>query len=50
LEQHPKIQKIIFPGHANHPQRTLIQKQMSGPGNMISFYIKGGKNKTFKFL
>ena len=23
---------------------------MSGPGNMISFYIKGGKNKTFKFL
>ena len=50
LEQHPKIQKIIFPGHANHPQRLLIQKQMSGPGNMISFYIKGGKNKTFKFL
>ena len=23
---------------------------MDGPGNMISFYIKGYKNTTFKFL
>ena len=23
---------------------------MDGPGNMISFYIKGDKNTTFKFL
>ena len=23
---------------------------MDGPGNIISFYIKGDKNKTFKFL
>ena len=28
----------------------LVKKQMDGFGNMISFYIKGNKNKTFKFL
>ena len=50
LNNHPKIQRNIFPGHIDHPQIELIQKQMSGPGNIISFYVKGGKNKTFKFL
>ena len=50
LKNHPKIQKTIFPGLSDHSQKKLIEKQMDGFGNMISFYIKGDKNKTFNFL
>jgi O-succinylhomoserine sulfhydrylase len=50
LKDHPKIQKTIFPGLAEFPQKKLVKKQMDGFGNMISFYIKGNKNTTFKFL
>ena len=50
LKDHPKIQKTIFPGLLEHFQKKLVEKQMDGPGNIISFYIKGDKNKTFKFL
>ena len=50
LKDHPKISKAVFPGYADNPQKELIKKQMKGPGNIISFYIKGSKNKTFNFL
>ena len=50
LKDHPKIQKTIFPGLSDFSQKELVEKQMGGFGNMISFYIKGDKNKTFKFL
>ena len=50
LKDHPKIQKTIFPGLLGHSQKKLVEKQMDGFGNIISFYIKGNKNTTFKFL
>ena len=50
LKDHPKVQKTIFPGLSDFSQKKLVEKQMDGPGNMISFYIKGDKNTTFKFL
>ena len=50
LKDHPKIQKTIFPGLSDFSQKKLVEKQMDGFGNIISFYIKGDKNKTFKFL
>jgi cystathionine gamma-lyase len=41
LEKHPKIEKVIYPGLASHPQYELAKRQMSGFGGMISFVIKG---------
>jgi cystathionine beta-lyase/cystathionine gamma-synthase len=35
LEQHPRIQRVIYPGLESHPQRDLVQRQMSGPGGMV---------------
>jgi|GEM_PF-4117 len=40
LDQHPKVEKVIYPGLKSHPQYALAQKQMSGPGGMITFYVK----------
>ncbi|NOZ46689.1 MAG: PLP-dependent transferase [Chlorobi bacterium] len=42
LENHPKVDWVRFPGLKSHPQYEIGQKQMSGPGGMISFELKGG--------
>jgi methionine-gamma-lyase len=42
LEKHPKVDWVRFPGLPSHPQYELACRQMSGPGSMISFELKGG--------
>lgn len=42
LEKHPKIEWVKYPGLKSFPQYDLVQKQMKGPGSMISFELKGG--------
>ncbi len=42
LENHPKVEWILYPGLKSHPQYELGRKQMKGPGSMISFGVKGG--------
>jgi cystathionine beta-lyase/cystathionine gamma-synthase len=37
LAEHPKIQKVYYPGLKSHPQHELAAQQMSGFGGMISF-------------
>lgn len=37
LAEHPRIQKIYYPGLKSHPQHELAVRQMSGFGGMISF-------------
>jgi len=42
LDSHPKVEWVKYPGLKSHPQYELGKKQMSGPGTMISFEVKGG--------
>jgi methionine-gamma-lyase len=42
LEQHPKVDWVLYPGLPSHPQYELAKTQMDGPGAMISFGLKGG--------
>ncbi|NPD45071.1 MULTISPECIES: PLP-dependent aspartate aminotransferase family protein [unclassified Lentimicrobium] len=42
LEAHPKVEWVKYPGLKSHPQYHLGKSQMSGPGSMISFEVKGG--------
>lgn len=42
LAQHPKVEKVIYPGLPEHPQHALAKRQMSGFGGMVSVYVKGG--------
>ena len=37
LAEHPKIQKVYYPGLKSHPQYELAERQMSGFGGMIAF-------------
>ena len=50
LQQHPNVEKVIYPGLTSHPQHELAKQQMSGFGGMISFYIKGGLKETQNLL
>mgnify|MGYP001062711146 CR=1 FL=1 len=42
LSNHPKIEKVHYPGLVAHPQHELVKRQMKGFGGMISFELKGG--------
>lgn len=42
LEKSLKVEKVIYPGLASHPQHSLAKEQMSGFGGMITFFVKGG--------
>ena len=37
LAEHPKVQKVYYPGLASHPQHELASRQQSGFGGMVSF-------------
>ena len=42
LNEHPKVQRVHFPGLSSHPQHAIAKEEMSGFGAMISFELKGG--------
>lgn len=42
LQAHPKVASVNYIGLPDHPQFALMQRQMKGPGAMISFELKGG--------
>jgi cystathionine gamma-lyase/cystathionine beta-lyase len=41
LRNHPKIEKIYWPGFIDHPNHEIAKKQMRGFGGMISVVLKG---------
>ena len=42
LAEHPRVEKVYYPGLPSHPDHALAKKQMSGFGGMVSFQFKGG--------
>jgi methionine-gamma-lyase len=42
LEEHPDVAWVRYPGLPSHPQHELAKRQMSGPGSMIAFEVRGG--------
>lgn len=42
LNQHKKVEHVFYPGLTNHPQHAIANKQMRGPGGIVSFELKGG--------
>lgn len=50
LEQHDKVERVIYPGLASHPQHALAKKQMSLFGGMITVLLKTNLSSTVKAL
>lgn len=50
LERYPVVERVYYPGLESFPQYELAKKQMSLPGAMISFEIKGGIEEGKKVM
>jgi len=50
LECHPKVERVIYPGLASHPQHALACRQMRGFGGMVGAVLKGGEAEARRFL
>jgi cystathionine gamma-lyase len=50
LTRHPSVTRVRYPGLASHEGRDLAARQMSGPGGMISFELKGSLDHASAFL
>ena len=54
LNEHPKVEKVYWPGLENHKNHTIAKSQMNDFGGMISFTSKdndyGQNNTNFRKL
>ncbi|MCH7403420.1 cystathionine gamma-synthase [Belliella kenyensis] len=45
LKNHPKVEKVYWPGFEDHPNHEIAKSQMRDFGGMISFTLKGNDMK-----
>jgi len=50
LEQHPKIERVWYPGLESHPDYAVAARQMSGFGGVVSFEVAGDLEDTSLFI
>jgi len=50
LEDHPKVDRVHYPGLRTFPQHALARRQMDGFGGMLSFEIAGGHAAGVRFV
>jgi cystathionine gamma-synthase len=48
LNQHPGVEAVHYPGLKEHPGYEVSARQMELPGGMLSFQVKGGREKAFE--
>ena len=50
LENDARVERVLYPGLASHPQHELAARQMSDFGGIITFFIKGDIDNARRFL
>ena len=45
LRQHPRVEKVYWPGFESHPNHAVAARQMNDFGGMISFVLKGDRKE-----
>lgn len=50
LDDHPKIERVWYPGLESHPDYKIATAQMSGFGGVVSFEVKGDLQTTSRFI
>lgn len=50
LAKHPKVDHVVYPGLASHPEHAVARRQMHGFGGMVTIYLKGGEPEARRFL
>ncbi|MFP4143045.1 MAG: trans-sulfuration enzyme family protein, partial [Thermoplasmata archaeon] len=47
LQDHPEVERVYYPGLETHPGHEIAKEQMNSFGGMLSFQVKGDKDKAF---
>ena len=50
LVQHPKVERVLYPGLSTHPQHEVAKSQMCGFGGMLSFCLKDGEEEAKRVI
>jgi len=50
LQQHDLVEQVYYPGLKNHPQYELACRQQSGPGGIVSFVVRGGREAAWRVI
>ncbi|NNL64127.1 MAG: PLP-dependent transferase [Woeseiaceae bacterium] len=50
LAGHDKVESVVYPGLASHPQHELAAQQMPGYGGIVTFFIDGDLTDARRFL
>ena len=50
LAAHPRVQRVYYPGLADHPGHAIARKQMSGFGGVVSFELDGPVSAVGEFI
>jgi cystathionine gamma-lyase len=51
LERHAKVERVLYPGLASHPQHALAKRQMqNGFSGIVTFFLRGGLEEARRCL
>jgi O-succinylhomoserine sulfhydrylase len=50
LSHHPNIERVFYTGLSSHPQHELAKQQQSDFGGIVSFVVKGGREKAWNVI
>ena len=50
LAQHPKIERVHYPGLESHSEHAIAVRQMTGFGGVVSFEVRGSLESASKFI
>ena len=50
LEQHPRVERVYYPGLASHPQHALAMRQQKTGGGIVAFDVKGAREEAWRVV
>lgn len=50
LENHPKVERVYYPGLETHVSHPIARAQMTGFGGVVSFQVRGGKEAASRVV
>lgn len=50
LAQHPRVERVYYPGLETHPSYALARRYLSGFGGLVSFELKADLKATSRFI
>jgi O-succinylhomoserine sulfhydrylase len=50
LESQPAIERVYYPGLPSHPQHALAMRQQKLGGGIVSFDVKGGRERAWQVV